>query len=216
MRPLMPIALYYSPGSCSLAPHIVLNEIGQPFELRKFATADRANYSAEYLAINPKGRIPTLLIDGFTLTENPAILAYLGRRFPDAGLYPADAAEAEARCLELLAWSSNTVHVAYAQLFRPERFVPNERDYPPVKESGRSNYERCLGDIESKLQRQQYAVGDRFTVVDPFWLVFYRWGMRSNYDMRTKFPAYTAYTERLCSRPSIQRALSAEEISVWN
>jgi glutathione S-transferase len=102
----MTIALYYSPGSCSLAPHIALNEIGQPFELRKFATADRANYSAEYLAINPKGRIPALQIDGFILTENPAILAYLGRRFPSAGLYPVDGSEAEARCLELLAWSS--------------------------------------------------------------------------------------------------------------
>ena len=74
----MTIALYYSPGSCSLAPHIVLNEVGQPFELRRFATADRANYSPEYLAVNPKGRIPALQIDGFILTENPAILAYLG------------------------------------------------------------------------------------------------------------------------------------------
>jgi hypothetical protein len=75
----MTSALYYSPGSCSMAPHIVLNEIGQPFELRKFATADRANYSPEYLAVNPKGRIPALQIDGFILTEVPAILAYLGR-----------------------------------------------------------------------------------------------------------------------------------------
>lgn len=64
----MTIALYYSPGSCSLARHIVLNETGQPFELRKFATADRANYSAEYVAINPKRRIPALQIDGFILT----------------------------------------------------------------------------------------------------------------------------------------------------
>jgi len=212
----MTIALYYSPGSCSLAPHIVLNEIGQPFELRKFATADRANYSAEYLAINPKGHIPALQIDGFVLTEDPAILAYLGRRFPGAGLYPADASEAEARCLELLAWSSNTVHVAYAQLFRPERFVPNEENYPAVKESGRVNYERCLADIEKRLQGQEYAVGTRFTVVDPFWLVFYRWGVRSSYDMRNRFPAYTAYAERLCERSSVQRALSVEEISVWD
>lgn len=212
----MTIALYYSPGSCSLAPHIVLNEIGQPFELRKFATAGRANYSAEYLAINPKGRIPALEIDGFILTEDPAILAYLGRRFPGAGLYPADASEAEARCLELLAWSSNTVHVAYAQLFRPERFVPDEPSYPAVKESGRINYERCLADIEKRLRRQEYAVGARFSVVDPFWLVFYRWGMRSSYDMRSRFPAYTAYAERLCERSSVQRALSVEGISVWS
>jgi len=212
----MSIALYYAPGACSLAPHIVLNEIGHPFELRKVPLAERANYSAEYLAINPKGRIPAMEIDGFILTEAPAILAYLGRRFPEAGLYPANAAEAEARCLELLAWSSNTVHVAYAQLLRPERFVLNEQHYPPVRESGRVNYERCLADIENILQRQDYAVRGQFTVVDPFWLVFYRWGMRNGYDMRNRFPAYTAYAERLCSRPSVQRALAVEGITMWD
>jgi glutathione S-transferase len=212
----MTITLYYSPGSCSLAPHIVLNEIGQPFELRRFATAERANYSTEYLAVNPKGRIPALEIDGFILTENPAVLAFLGRRFPDAGLYPADGSEAEARCLELLAWSSNTVHVAYAQLFRPERFVLNEQNYPPVKESGQTNYQRCLAEIEDKLQHQEYSVGSHYTVVDPFWLVFFRWGVRTGYDMRNRFPAYTAYAERLCRRPGVQRALAAEGISVWD
>lgn len=76
----MAISLYYSPGACSFAPHVVLREIGLEFDLRKFSTADRSNYSPEYLAVNPKGRIPALLIDGFTLTENSAILAYLGRR----------------------------------------------------------------------------------------------------------------------------------------
>jgi glutathione S-transferase len=206
----MTIALYYSPGSCSLAPHIVLNETGQPFELRKFATADRANASPEYLAINPKGRIPALLIDGFVLTENPAILAYIGRRFPEAGLYPAGRSEAEARCLELLAWSSNTVHVAYAQLLRPERFVLSEKDYPAVKESGRANYERCLAEIEARLHHHEYAA-QQFSIVDPFWLVC----VRAGYEMRTRFPAYTAHAERLCSRPSVQQALSIEGISVW-
>ena len=211
----MTIALYYSPGSCSLSVHIALNETGQPFELRKFATADRANYSPEYLAVNPKGRIPALLIDGFILTETPAILTYIGRRFPEANLYPAGPSEAEARCLELLAWSSNTVHVAFAQLMRPERFVLREESYPPVKESGQANYGRCLADIDARLQRNEYAVGPQFTVVDGFWLVFFRWGMRSGYDMRAMFPAYTAYVERLLNRPSVQRALSVEGISVW-
>ena len=211
----MTVALYYSPGSCSLAPHIVLNEIGEPFELRKFATAERANFSDEYLAVNPKGYIPALQIDGFIVTENPAILAYLGRRFPEAGVYPNDSGEAEARCLELLAWSSNTVHVAFAQLFRTERFVLNEQDYPVVKASGQINYRQCLTEIDNRLQHQDYAVGDRFTVVDPFWLVFYRWGVISGYDMQTDFPAYTAYVKRLCERPSVERALKVEEISVW-
>jgi glutathione S-transferase len=211
----MTIALYYSPGSCSLSVHIALNEIGEAFELRKFATSEKANYSPEYLAVNPKGRIPSLLIDGFVLTEVPAILTYVGRRFPQAGLYPAGPSEAEARCLELLGWSSNTVHVAFAQLFRPERFVLREESYPPVKESGQANFGKCLGEIEARLQKNEYAVGDRFTVVDPFWLVFFRWGARSGYDMRGKYPAYTAWAERMCSRPSVQRALAVEEISVW-
>jgi len=211
----MSIILYYSPGSCSLAPHIVLHEIGQAFELRKFATSENANFSSEYLAINPKGRIPALQFNDVLVTENPAILAFLGRQFPESNLYPTQDANAEARCLEGLAWSSNTVHVAFAQLFRPERFVLDEQDYPSVQASGRINYEQCLTDIEQQLNQQPYAIGTQFTVVDPFWLVFYRWGVVADYDMRGQFPAYTAYAERLCQRPSVQKALSAEGISVW-
>lgn len=212
----MTTALYYSPGACSLAPHIVLNEIGVPFELRKYSTADRENYSGEYLAVNPKGRIPALLIDGFILTENPAILAYLGRRFASAGLYPSDTAEVEARCLESLAWSSNTVHVAYAQILRPERFVPGADAYPPVKASGQVNYQRCLGEIEVHLSHKSFAVGNRYTVVDPFWLVFFRWGVRQGYNMKARFPAYSRYVDALCERPSVSRALEVEGISVWS
>ena len=211
----MTIELYYSPGACSLAPHIVLNEIGEPFELRKFATADNANFSDEYLEVNAKGLIPALKIDGFILTENPAILAFLGRRFPAAGLYPADTSEAEARCLELLAWSSNTVQVAFAQLFRPERYVLSEENYPLVKESGRVNYENCLSTIEAQLTQQEYALGERFSVVDPFWLVFYRWAMMAKFDMRQQFPAFTAHVERLCARPAVAKALSTEGITIW-
>ncbi len=211
----MTTALYYSPGACSLAPHIVLNEIGKPFELRKYATAENANFSDEYMAINPKGLIPALQIDDFILTENTAILAFLGRRFPAAGLYPADAGEAEARCLELLTWSSNTVHVAFAQVFRPERFVLDEQNYGLVKESGRINYAKCLADIERLLTDQEYALGSQFSVVDPYWLVFYRWGVLAKYDMKTDYPAYTAYAERLCSRPAVQQALESEAISIW-
>jgi len=186
----MTIALYFSPGACSFAPHVVLREIGLTFDLRKFSTADRSNYSPEYLAVNPKGRIPALLIDGFTLTENPAILAYLGRRFPEAGLYPSTAAEDEARCLEWLAWSSNQA-------------------------SGHTNFQRCLAEIDAHLTRSPFAAGSHFTVVDSFWLVFYRWGMRQRYEMKTLYPAYTRYAEVLSERPSVVAALAAEGISLW-
>jgi glutathione S-transferase len=211
----MTIALYYSPGACSFAPHVVLREIGVEFELRKFSTADRSNYSPGYLAVNPKGRIPALLIDGFTLTENPAILAYLGRKYPQAELYPTAGGESEARCLELLAWSSNTVHVAFAQILRPERFVASAADFPPVQSSGHTNFQRCLADIEVHLGRHAFAVGTGFSVVDPFWLVFYRWGARQGYEMKELYPNYTRYIEKLAQRPSIGAALQAEAISPW-
>ena len=211
----MSIALYYSSGSCSLAPHIILNEIGHPFELREFSTAKGANFSEEYLAINPKARIPALAIDDYIVTENPAILAVLGKRFPESGLYPTNDAKLEARCLELLAWSSNTVHVTFAQIFRPERYVLNENDFELVKASGKINYEQCLSEIEAKLEKQDYALGNNFSVVDPFWLVFYRWGLVAKFDMRQQFPAFTQHIERLCERDSVKKALEVEGITVW-
>jgi len=210
----MSIALYYSSGSCSLAPHIILNEIGQPFELREFSTAKSANFSEEYLAINPKARIPTLAVDDYIVTENPAILAFLGRRFPEAGLYPNDNLKEEARCLELLAWSSNTVHVSFAQIFRPERFLLNKEDFGLVKASGKVNYEQCLNEIEAIVTDQPYALGENFSVVDPFWLVFYRWGLVADFDMREQFPYFTQHIERLCERDSVKQALDTEGIAV--
>lgn len=211
----MNLTLYYSPGACSFAPHVILNEIGEPFELKKFSTAERANYSPEYLKVNPKARIPALVINDFVITENPAILTFLGRCFPNAGVYPSDASEAEARCLEQLAWCSNTVHVAFAQIFRPYRYVPSEESFPPIQESGHTNYQQCLSLMEEALQQQEYAVGNQFTVVDPVWLIFHRWGNRTGYDMKANYPALSAYAERLNHRPSVQKALEVEGITTW-
>lgn len=130
-------------------------------------------------------------------------------------MYPSTSAEDEARCLEWLAWSSNTVHVAFAQILRPERFVPSEDAYPPVQASGHVNFQRCLAEIEAHLTRSSFAVGSRFTVVDPFWLVFYRWGIRQGYEIKKLYPAYTRYAEVLSQRPSVMAALSVEGISLW-
>lgn len=211
----MTIALYYSPGACSFAPHVILREIGVSFDLRKFSTADKSNLTPEYLAINPKGRIPALLIDGFVLTENPAILAFLGRRYPYANVYPSSASEDEARCLEWLAWSSNTAQVAFAHILRPEHFALSKDSFLSVQTSGHENYKNCLAHINKHLNESKFSVGNQFTVVDPFWLVFYRWGIRQKYDMKVEYPAYTRYVEALCQRPSVHEALKAEGISLW-
>lgn len=206
--------LCYSPGACSLAPHIVLNEIGVPFTPRKFATAERANQSAEYLAINPKGRIPALVIDGFTLTENPAILAYLGRRYADAKLYPASTGEAEARVLEWLAWLSNTVHIAVAQVFRPERYSAETSHHASIIEYGKTLLAQQFGQIERQLGKTGFAVGNTLTVVDPLLLPYYRWGNRMKFDMRADYPTFTRAVERLGERVAVRKTLETEGIGL--
>ena len=204
------ITLYYSPGACSLAPHIVLREAGADFAVARVPVAERANYAPDYLRINPKARVPALAINGFVLTENPAILAVLGRRFPAAELYP-EGGEAEARCLEWLAWQSNTVHIAFAQVWRAERFVEREADFPPVQANGRANVARHFAVIEERLAASPFAAGDRFSVADPMLLVFYRWGLRVGMAMND-YKAWSRFTAGTMARPAVAAAFAAEGI----
>ena len=210
----MTIALYYSPGSCSFAPHVVLREIGLTFELRKFSTADRGNYSPSTWPSTPRASSNSL-DRRFHAHREPGHPRLPWAQVPRGWLVPVYRNGDEARCLEWLAWSSNTVHVAFAQILRPERFVPSEDAYPPVQASGHVNFQRCLAEIETHLTRSPFAVGSRFTVVDPFWLVFYRWGVRQGYEIKRLYPAYTRYAEVLSQRPSLTAALSVEGISLW-
>src|ERR1700735_2283663 len=109
------LTLYLSPGSSSMAVHIALHEIGADFESRPISFAEREQHSPEYLAINPEGKVPTLLIDGRPLTEVAAILFYLARRFPAAGLWPEGDIEAEAQAISWMSFIAATVHPARRQ-----------------------------------------------------------------------------------------------------
>jgi glutathione S-transferase len=120
------LTLFYSPGACSLAPHIVLEELGLEFERRPVLIAEGQHLSREYLKINPRGRVPTLIADGTVITEVPAILPYLASLKRDAGLLPPDGSLDLAKTHEFAGWLSSTLHIAYAQLWRPERFLPED------------------------------------------------------------------------------------------
>src|ERR1700688_723172 len=106
------LALYFAPGSSSMAVHIALHEIGVPFEGRPISFRKREHRSPDYLALNPEGKVPTLVIDGRPLTEVAAILYYLARRFPDAGLLPRDDMKAEAQALSWMSFIASTLHPA--------------------------------------------------------------------------------------------------------
>ena len=116
------MTLYFSPGACSLASHIGLEETGAPYEIKPILLAMGQQRTDSYLKINPRGKVPALSVDGKILIENTAILTYLARRFPEKRLMPADPAE-EARCIATMCWFSSIVHPSYQRSSRPERFA---------------------------------------------------------------------------------------------
>ncbi len=204
------LTLFYSPGACSMASHIGLEEAGASFDNKLVALAKGEQKTPEYLKINPRGKVPALrLDDGSVLTENTAILAYLGRRFPEKGLLPKDPG-AEARCISMMAWLSNTVHPAFTHIFRPERFAAEESAYPAVKAAGKKNFWEALQEIDGLVAGKKWMQGDQFTVCDPYALVFYGWGARIEQPVKD-LKNYTAWKDRMLERPAVRKVLEREQ-----
>src|SRR5690348_5391635 len=168
------LTLYFSPGACSLASHIGLEESGTTYQTKPILLAKGQQRTEEYLKINPRGKVPTLDADGKILVENTAILTYLTRRFPDKKLMPADPAE-EARCIGTMCWFSSVVHPSYQRAHRPERFAEGEAAATAVKENGKKSFWANCQEIDSMIQGHDWVMGNTFTLVDPYALVFYGW-----------------------------------------
>ena len=217
--PTEPYQLSYSPGACSLAPHIVLEDLQLPFKLALVSTMDGSTQSADDLRLNPKGRVPVLVKGDFVLTEAPAILLHLAlSHTPGPGLadlIPA-APDALVRCVEWFNWLSGTVHaVAIRQVWRPQSFTQNVTQHTGIIVKGRDNLTDAFAYIEQRLVNAVWAVGVHYSVVDAYLLVFYRWGNRIGFDMSELYPVWTAHAKRLLERPAVARALTTEGILVW-
>jgi glutathione S-transferase len=211
------LKLYYSPRACSMAPHILLEEVGVAYELELVSIADGKTRTPEYLAINPKGRVPVLLTEeGEILTELPAVSWYIAQQSTGPALFPLGHLAA-ARCFEWFNWLSGALHaMAYGQVWRPFRFVADETLFPAVNAKGRENVLEINAMIEGKLKGRNWAVGNAYTVVDPYLLVFYSWGLRIKLDMHRDYPHWTGHAERVAARPAVQRALSQEGVDLWS
>ena len=207
--------LYYSPGSCALAPHIALEEIGNPFSLVLVNTDQGEGRTPEFRKINSKGRVPVLEEDGLILTETPAILLHLATSSPRIGLVPASNG-ALVRSIEWFNWLSGSVHaVAVRMVWRPDDFTVNQSDTSSVVAKGQEILSASFRIIEEKLCSAEWAVGGMYSVVDIFLLVIFRWGNRMKIDMAAEYPAWTRHTRRILERPAVVRALTQEGISVW-
>lgn len=207
------IKLYYSPGSCSLAPHIVLEELGIAYEPVLVSLKDGEHKKADYLRINPKARVPTLNVDGKILTETVAILTYLGGGFAERGLWPKETWK-QAEALSLMAWLASSVQVSFAGMFRAERYATSDAAREDVKTTSRTMVESYCADIEKLLTGKTFAMGGQYTVCDPYLLVFYRWGYRIGINMKERFPVWTKHAQRVASRPTVKRVFEAEGIQI--
>jgi len=200
--------LYYSPGACSLVAHIALEEAGAEFTASRVAIAQGEHQTPDYLKINPHARVPALGVNGQIITEQIAILNFLAQRCHADGSVPLDDPLVAARSNELLGWCASTVHIGFAQVWRAERFTTDSAVHPAIQQGGHAALAGYFAEIEC-LAGEGWTVGDRFTAVDSYFLVFFRWGGRIGTDMGA-FPRWAGLARRVAERPAVLRALATE------
>ena len=213
----MALIFYYSPGAASMSSHIALEEAGAKYEPRVVKLAENEQRKPEYLAINPRGRVPALALeDGRVLTEAAAILLYIARKYPDAKLWPEDP-ESQARCIEWLSWLASSMHTAYQQTRRPMRFVGQNPDYfQAVKTAGMTFLRAAYVDIERRLSASKYAVGDELSIADLHLYVFFAWGRGAGFIAPAANPAFTRWGEEMSARPAVRRMAEMEKLKIVN
>jgi len=196
--------LYYSPGVCSLSPHIVAHEIGLPLKIEKVDTkAKQTETGRDFLTINPKGYVPALELDsGEVLTEGPAIVQYLADQKPGSGIAPPNGTLARSRLQEMLGYINSEIHKSYSPLFRAE--TPEE-----TRTERKAYLHKRYALLDGILAKQPWLLGDTFTAADAYLFVVTRWAKGAGVDL-SAFPALNAFQERVAARPAVQAAMTAE------
>ncbi|PWR18269.1 glutathione S-transferase family protein [Zavarzinia compransoris] len=205
----MSLMFYYAPGACSLGVHIALEEAGADYKAVPVSLADGEQLKPEYRAINPRGRVPALVVGSTVITECIGIHSYIAGAYPAARLLPADPVKL-GKALELLSFLASTVHIHYAQVFRGARFTDDQPAVEALRRDGPGRVRAALADIESRFAHGgPWLLGDDYSAADPYAYVFYRWTSRIGVDP-TAYPAWTAQVERLLQRPATLAALRQE------
>ena len=199
--------LYYSPGSCSMAIHVLLNEVGAEFKLENTAIREGKNRSPEFLKLNPRGQVPALVEDGKSMLEGGAILAYLADKHASA-LLPKSGWE-RAKALEALMFCNSTLHPAYSRLFWLMRTEEAGKDVYMAKAAEWVN--RLWQDVEAQLQNQPYMCGNECTIGDVLLTVIANWSANVPTPI-TIGPKTKALFARVIARPSYQKALATEGV----
>lgn len=202
------MTFFYSPGACSTASHIALEESGAPYEPRRVTLHDPRDPD-QFRKINPKGTVPALNVDGTILTENVAILTYVARVFPEARLMP-DSPVQQALCISLAAWFSSSVHISFRRAFRPNLITHDEAAQRVVGRDGREAFWANVRKLDELYADRNWALGDCFSIADCYALIFFGWGLRADMPMG-ELAHYAAFKDRMLERPAVQRVLERED-----
>ncbi|MBU3710689.1 MAG: glutathione S-transferase [Limnohabitans sp.] len=203
------LSLFYAPGACSMAAHIVMEESGEAYQPKRMDLAKGDQKTAAYLKIHPLGRVPALALDdGSYLTENTAILPYLGQRF---GLWPTDPL-AQVRALSVIGFFATNVHPAFAHIRRPERYTEEASAHAGIQAVGQRMFLSHLHQIDALYADREWLSG-RYSVLDPYAWVFYVWGQRIGMPM-SDLKNFTALKDRMLQRAAVQRVMADEGLSL--
>ena len=204
------LKLFYGVGSCARASHIALEEAGAPFEPIRISLKDGDQRKPEYLKLNPKGRVPTLVTDRGVLTENPAILAYVGQSFPSANLIPHDDPFAFAQIQSFNSYLCATVHPAHAHKMRGARWTDDAAAQAALKAYVPTSVGACFDLIEREMFKGPWVMGEQFTICDPYLFTIAQWLESDNIDP-ARFPKVLDHRNRMEKRPAVARVIAREE-----
>jgi glutathione S-transferase len=206
----MTMKLFYTPYTCALASHIALEDAGADYEAVFLDFRKEAQRKPEYLAINPKGRVPALVVDNDrVLTETPAILAYIAQSFPDARLAPIGDPFAFAQAQSFNSYLCSTVHVAHAHAYRGYRWADDEASFADMKRKMPQAVGECFDLIEREFFVGPWVMGDQYTVCDPYLFTMARWWEMDGIDP-ARFPRIQDHRHRMTERAAVQKVLAVE------
>jgi glutathione S-transferase len=203
------LKLFYAPGTCALASHIALDEAGADYEAVRLDFGAGDQRKPEYLAINPKGRVPALIAGRGILTENSAILAFIAQSFPKAKLAPLDDSFAFAEVQAFNSYLASTVHVAHAHGRRGYRWADDQSSFDDMKRKLPETMGACFDLIEREMFKGPWVMGETYTICDPYLFTIAEWLEGDGVDP-ARFPKVHNHRRRMAERPAVKRALVAE------
>lgn len=201
--------LFYARGTCALASHIALEEAGADYEAERVDFAANGQRSPEYLAVNPKGRVPALATEAGVLTETPAILAFVAQSWPEAKLAPLDDPFAFARMQAFNSYLCSTVHIGHAHRVRGSRWADEESSFADMRRKVPQVMGDCFALIEAEMLQGPWVMGSDYSVADPYLFTIAGWLEGDGVDI-ARFPKVADHFARMADRPAVRKVLAQE------